>query len=91
MNFSQKCNDLTGEHSCIMIRNLSTDTNNWLQAYFMDFRKRFMKLLPKTFKKFSVSLSLATITNIHIESHRPGNAIIYMHTCYGQIDKSDHH
>ncbi|XP_077287294.1 RNA cytidine acetyltransferase l(1)G0020 [Arctopsyche grandis] len=68
---SQKCNDLTGEHSCIMIRNLSTDTNNWLQAYFMDFRKRFMNLLPKTFKKFSVSLSLATITNIHVELQRP--------------------
>lgn len=74
---SQKCNDLTGEHSCIMIRNLSTETNNWLQDYFLDFRKRFTKLLPKVFRKFSVSLGFTTISNSHIDLQKPGEFIVF--------------
>lgn len=46
----QSANDLTGEHSCIMIRNLENmviDSNitiaeNWLDVYSSDFSRRFV-------------------------------------------------
>lgn len=63
---SQKENDLTGEHSCIMISPLSTDktaSDSWISAYFCDFRRRILKLLGKSFQSFSSSLALSLIDN----------------------------
>ncbi|GAB0097389.1 RNA cytidine acetyltransferase [Sergentomyia squamirostris] len=63
---SQKENDLTGEHSCIMISPLSTDktaSESWISAYFFDFRRRILKLLGKSFHSFTSSLSLSLIDN----------------------------
>lgn len=56
---------MTGEHSCIMICSLNT-TNynveyNWLPAYYRDFRRRLMKLLGKSFTKFSTGLCLSLL------------------------------
>lgn len=67
---SQKENDLTGEHSCIMISTLqqqNVETKNWLQQYFVDFRRRILKLLPKSFKKFKTSLALSLLDNKHVD------------------------
>jgi hypothetical protein len=55
-----------------MLSNLGGNTNDWLKEYFIDFRKRFTKLLPKAFKKFSMSLGLATITNQHVALNKSG-------------------
>ncbi|XP_055689999.1 RNA cytidine acetyltransferase isoform X2 [Lutzomyia longipalpis] len=63
---SQKENDLTGEHSCIMITPLSTDktaSDSWISAYFFDFRRRILKLLGKSFQSFTSSLALSIIHN----------------------------
>ncbi|XP_055535275.1 RNA cytidine acetyltransferase [Wyeomyia smithii] len=65
---SQKENDLTGEHSCIMITPISKnleklETNDWLNQYFKDFRRRIIKLLGKSFNKFSTGLSLSLLDN----------------------------
>uniref|UniRef100_A0A1B0D2E7 RNA cytidine acetyltransferase n=1 Tax=Phlebotomus papatasi TaxID=29031 RepID=A0A1B0D2E7_PHLPP len=63
---SQKENDLTGEHSCIMISPLATDktaSDSWISAYFCDFRRRILKLLGKSFQSFSSSLALSLIDN----------------------------
>lgn len=67
---SQKENDLTGEHSCIMIASLSADrvsTKDWLQNYFVDFRRRVIKLLPKAFTKYNTALALSVLDNKHVE------------------------
>jgi N-acetyltransferase 10 len=68
---SQKENDLTGEHSCIMLATLHTnlqnvESKNWLQLYFVDFRRRILKLLPKAFKKFTTALALSLLDNKHV-------------------------
>ncbi|KAJ8971724.1 hypothetical protein NQ317_002554 [Molorchus minor] len=62
----QTTNDLTGEHSCIMINVLNSDKsfeNNWMSYYWTDFRKRFINLLGYQFKKFSPGLALGVLTN----------------------------
>jgi len=52
----QTPNDLTGEHSCVMLRplpNISTNTDSsWLSAYAQDFHKRFLTLLSYQFRTF---------------------------------------
>lgn len=63
---SQKQNELTGEHSTIMISTISTDkteTNEWLTQYFLDFRRRVLKLLSKTFETFTTGLALSLLDN----------------------------
>ncbi|KAL9133584.1 MAG: hypothetical protein Q9175_005233 [Cornicularia normoerica] len=61
----QTANELTGEHSCIMIRTLSNSsghTNNaWLGAYARDFHKRFLSLLSYQFRAFTSILALSII------------------------------
>ncbi|XP_073977279.1 RNA cytidine acetyltransferase l(1)G0020 isoform X2 [Rhodnius prolixus] len=64
----QTPNDLTGEHSCIMLKSLSENENAfWLKQYWMDFRRRFISLLSYQFRVFSTSLALGVIINKHEE------------------------
>uniref|UniRef100_A0A336LK77 RNA cytidine acetyltransferase n=1 Tax=Culicoides sonorensis TaxID=179676 RepID=A0A336LK77_CULSO len=64
---SQKSNELTGEHSCIMINSLNVksynenEENSWLAAYYKDFRRRILKLLGKSFSKFNTGLCLSLL------------------------------
>lgn len=75
----QTPNDLTGEHTCVMIRPLSTSTSttdaSWLPAYALDFHKRFLTLLSYQFRAFpSVqSLSISESALAPSKSH-PSNA-----------------
>ncbi|XP_064399699.1 RNA cytidine acetyltransferase-like [Halichondria panicea] len=62
----QTTNDLTGEHSCIMIRTLRE--GEWLQHYNKDFRKRMLSLLAYQFREFPPSLSLSLLQNKHSKS-----------------------
>ncbi|KAK2765367.1 killer toxin resistant protein [Arachnomyces sp. PD_36] len=58
----QTPNELTGEHSCVMLRTLTTSTNDdttWLSAYARDFHKRFQVLLSYQFRDFPSPLSLS--------------------------------
>lgn len=49
----QTANDLTGEHTCVMLRPLeSSGDTAWLGAFSRDFQKRFMSLLSYQFSKF---------------------------------------
>ena len=61
----QTANELTGEHSCVMIRTLSNSTGNtdsaWLGAYARDFQKRFLSLLSFQFRAFPSILALSII------------------------------
>ncbi|XP_045146924.1 RNA cytidine acetyltransferase isoform X2 [Echinops telfairi] len=66
----QTPNDLTGEHSCIMLKTLSqedeTDRGAWLSAFWKDFRRRFLALLSYQFSTFSPALALSVIQNRNI-------------------------
>ncbi|KII61491.1 N-acetyltransferase 10 [Thelohanellus kitauei] len=58
----QTPNELTGEHSAIMIKLMDSrdpDGNTWVVNYYNDFRSRFLSLLSYCFKSLSPSLALS--------------------------------
>ena len=59
----QTSNELTGEHSCVMIRTLSTGTNDnaWLGAFARDFHKRFLSLLSYQFRSFPSEIASSIV------------------------------
>uniref|UniRef100_A0A3B4VII6 RNA cytidine acetyltransferase n=1 Tax=Seriola dumerili TaxID=41447 RepID=A0A3B4VII6_SERDU len=63
----QTPNDLTGEHSCVMLKELNTDEapeqNQWLSAFWKDFRRRFLSLLSYQFSSFHPSMALSILQN----------------------------
>ncbi|XP_064618603.1 RNA cytidine acetyltransferase-like [Lineus longissimus] len=68
----QTANDLTGEHSCIMLKALNEEEEEeeegegeeqkpketWLLEYWKDFRRRFLSLLSFEFRKFLPGMTL---------------------------------
>jgi N-acetyltransferase 10 len=68
----QTANDLTGEHSCIMLKTLSDvecededddeesriNQPGWLREFWLDFRRRFVSLLGLAFRKFTPKMAL---------------------------------
>ncbi|XP_029992858.1 RNA cytidine acetyltransferase [Sphaeramia orbicularis] len=63
----QTPNDLTGEHSCVMLKELNADEaseqGQWLSAFWKDFRRRFLSLLSYQFSNFTPSLALNILQN----------------------------
>lgn len=56
----QTANDLTGEHTCVMLRPLDgSGDKSWLGAFSRDFQKRFLSLLSYEFRKFAASVALS--------------------------------
>ncbi|OAA73846.1 hypothetical protein ISF_00747 [Cordyceps fumosorosea ARSEF 2679] len=56
----QTANDLTGEHTCVMLRPLeSADDGSWLGAFTQDFQRRFASLLSYQFRTFNVQMALS--------------------------------
>uniref|UniRef100_A0A2M4BBX0 RNA cytidine acetyltransferase n=2 Tax=Anopheles marajoara TaxID=58244 RepID=A0A2M4BBX0_9DIPT len=65
---SQKENELTGEHSCIMLCPITPsmerlETQDWIKQYFVDFRRRILKLLGKSFSRFTTGIALSLLEN----------------------------
>ena len=61
----QTANDITGEHSCIMLYKVNSEQEDvrWLQEYWNDFRRRFVSLLSFAFNTYSSSLALGILIN----------------------------
>jgi len=63
----QTPNDLTGEHTCVMLKALKTNDlvttcdPEWLSAFSKDFHKRFLNLLSYNFRNFPSILSLSVM------------------------------
>ncbi|KAI9836538.1 MAG: N-acetyltransferase 10, partial [Sclerophora amabilis] len=60
----QTPNELTGEHSCVMLRTLEVDGRgkadaSWLEAFSRDFHRRFLSLLSYQFRTFTSILALS--------------------------------
>lgn len=67
----QTPNDLTGEHSCIMLKSLQEEEESeqepWLTAFWKDFRRRFLSLLSYQFSSFSPSVALNMLQNKNVK------------------------
>uniref|UniRef100_A0A3Q2P6I6 RNA cytidine acetyltransferase n=1 Tax=Fundulus heteroclitus TaxID=8078 RepID=A0A3Q2P6I6_FUNHE len=65
--FADLKNELTGEHSCVMLKELNADEASeqtpWLVAFWKDFRRRFLSLLSYRFSSFHPSLALSILQN----------------------------
>lgn len=57
----QTANDLTGEHTSVVINVLPGREDKWLHEFSKDFHKRFLSLLSYEFKKFQASQALGII------------------------------
>lgn len=57
----QTPNELTGEHTCVMLRTLASSDNDtaWLGAFARDFHKRLLSLLSYQFRTFPSVLALS--------------------------------
>ena len=64
----QTTNELTGEHSCIMLKPLNTEDMvsgpeaGWCNNFSSDFAKRFLFLLSSSFRKLDVQLALSMLS-----------------------------
>lgn len=60
----QTTSELTGEHSCIMVRGLNNSVESeleWLAEFAKDFRRRFLTLLSYNFREFGSVTALSVI------------------------------
>ncbi|KAJ8331396.1 N-acetyltransferase 10 [Batrachochytrium dendrobatidis] len=64
----QTSNDLTGEHTCIMLKQVHRSggqvqigSNTWLKEFSWDFRRRFLELLAFQFRTFLPQMVLSII------------------------------
>ncbi|AOA62108.1 Small ribosomal subunit biogenesis [Komagataella phaffii CBS 7435] len=57
----QTANDLTGEHTCVMLKTLENRESKWLDEFTADFHKRFINLLSYNFSKFTAVEALNII------------------------------
>ncbi|KAF4589456.1 nucleolar ATPase Kre33 [Ophiocordyceps camponoti-floridani] len=56
----QTANNLTGEHTCVMLRPLEKSADrSWLGAFARDFQKRFLTLLSYQFRLFTAATALS--------------------------------
>lgn len=56
----QTANDLTGEHTCVMVKPLPKSKNGtWLVEFATDFHRRFVNLLVHEFRSFTALQSLS--------------------------------
>lgn len=77
----QTPNELTGEHSCIMLKLLDDQhdsslklarSNYWLSDFWLDFRRRFISLLSYQFRSFTSAFALNILhnTKVRIENNQ---------------------
>ena len=59
----QTRNDLTGEHSAIMLKSLTSGSaaEGWVEAFFHDFSRSFSSLLSFSFRGLSATLALSVV------------------------------
>jgi len=70
----QTANDLTGEHSCVMLKALNIEEEgrdtSWLPAFWTDFRQRLLALMGYQFRGFTPSMALG-IAQMNVHQDQP--------------------
>ncbi|GJQ12855.1 hypothetical protein GpartN1_g4646.t1 [Galdieria partita] len=54
-------NEYTGEHTCVMLKQLPEHSMTWLSHFFHDFVRRFLSLLPFAWSNWNPALTLQII------------------------------
>ncbi|XP_053201477.1 RNA cytidine acetyltransferase-like [Panonychus citri] len=94
----QSTNELTGENSCIMIKILEHDkpelstsvSNDWLFDFWIDFRRRFVSLLDRVFKKLTIPLAYEIITtDLNLKSMRSKSSESSKSKSNGQLSSNE--
>ncbi|KAJ6228927.1 RNA cytidine acetyltransferase [Anaeramoeba flamelloides] len=73
IHIRQTENTLTGEFSCIMVKEIIThelSESNWLDQFIVDFRKRFISLLSFSFQNFPINLALSVLQYNKLNSQK---------------------
>ncbi|KAJ3429381.1 RNA cytidine acetyltransferase [Anaeramoeba flamelloides] len=73
IHIRQTENALTGEFSCIMVKEIIThelSESNWLDQFIVDFRKRFISLLSFSFQNFPINLALSVLQYNKLNSQK---------------------
>ncbi|KAK7545532.1 N-acetyltransferase-like protein [Phyllosticta citricarpa] len=81
----QTANELTGEHTCVMLRTLDTPNTDpsWLGAFSKDFHKRFLSLLSYQFRSF------ASVTALSIDESASAGARLDSASQNKQLTKAE--
>jgi len=58
-------NELTGECTCVMLKTLREDGQEWLAEFAQDYRKRFLSLLSFKFREFPSIMSLSLLEAVN--------------------------
>jgi N-acetyltransferase 10 len=66
----QTTNDLTGEHTCVMLKTLENRDDGWLKSFTKDFHKRFINLLSYSFSDFSSVQALSVLESSRVDGAR---------------------
>lgn len=66
----QTTNDLTGEHTCVMLKTLENRDDKWLKAFAKDFHKRFINLLSYSFSNFPAIQALSVLEASDVETEQ---------------------
>lgn len=67
----QTANDLTGEHTCVMLKTLESRDDKWLKAFAKDFHKRFINLLSYSFRDFPAVQALSVLESSKVDDESP--------------------
>jgi hypothetical protein len=60
--YRQTTQELTGEHSCIMLQPLQEDEDSsWILDFWRDFRRRFVSLLSFQFRTMTPAFALSML------------------------------
>ncbi|KAG8682733.1 hypothetical protein FRC09_016557, partial [Ceratobasidium sp. 395] len=73
----QTSSDLTGENSCVMLKNLGEiqeGEENWMGAFAQDFRRRFLSLLSFQFREFGSATALSVLEAVSNTEQRSGRS-----------------
>ncbi|XP_062579158.1 RNA cytidine acetyltransferase-like [Saccostrea cucullata] len=89
----QTPNDLTGEHSCIMLHLLTEEEGeeerkqeSWLQAFWKDFRRRFVSLLAYQFRNFTPSMALSILDQKQFKSGKSNLSVQELELYFTKYD-----
>ncbi|KAI5780735.1 putative nucleolar ATPase Kre33 [Peziza echinospora] len=87
----QTATELTGEHSCVMIRPVEGKEKSWLGAFSKDFHRRFLQLLSYSFREFSATLGLMLIESASLGAKLDASQKLITESGEGEEQTDDHH
>ncbi|KAF9048951.1 DUF699-domain-containing protein [Panaeolus papilionaceus] len=73
----QTTSELTGEHTCVMVRGLNSSVQSeleWLHEFAKDFRRRFVSLLSFKFREFGCVTALSVLEAANAGINEDANA-----------------